>query len=39
LIMYTQSQKIEKANYLKVFMSKTTKNPIAKPVPEDETCN
>ena len=29
LIMYTQSQKIEKANYLKVFVSKTTKNYIA----------
>ena len=25
LIMYTQSQMIEKANYLKVFVSKTTK--------------
>lgn len=29
LIMYTQSQMIEKANYLKVFVSKTTKNYIA----------
>lgn len=29
LIMYTQSRKIEKANYLKIFVSKTTKNYIA----------